>query len=53
VTVVRLVSANTIEEKILKLHEQKQDLSDRILEGTSGTASLTMDEILDMVSPYR
>ena len=53
VTVIRLVSANTIEEKILKLHEQKQDLSDRILEGTSGTAALTMDEILDMVSPYR
>lgn len=53
VTVIRLVSANTIEEKILKLHEQKQDLSDRMLEGTSGTASLTMDEILDMVSPYR
>lgn len=53
VTVIRLISANTIEEKILKLHEQKQDLSDRILEGTSGTASLTMHEILDMISPYR
>ena len=53
VTVIRLVSANTIEEKILKLHEQKQDLSDKILEGTSGSAALTMDEILDMVSPYR
>ena len=53
VTVIRLISANTIEEKILKLHEDKQSLSDRILEGTSGSASLTMDEILDMVSPYR
>jgi SNF2 family DNA or RNA helicase len=53
VTVIRLVSANTIEEKILKLHEQKQDLSDKILEGTSASAALTMDEILDMVSPYR
>ena len=53
VTVIRLVSANTIEEKILKLHEDKQSLSDRILDGTSGSAALTMDEILDMVSPYR
>lgn len=53
VTVIRLVSANTIEEKILKLHERKQDLSDRMLEGASGSAALSMDEILDMVSPYR
>jgi SNF2 family DNA or RNA helicase len=53
VTVIRLVSANTIEEKILKLHEAKQSLSDKMLEGTSGSATLTMDEILDMVSPYR
>lgn len=53
VTVIRLVSANTIEEKILKLHEDKQSLSDRILDGTSESAALTMDEILDMVSPYR
>jgi SNF2 family DNA or RNA helicase len=53
VTVIRLVSANTIEEKILKLHEDKQSLSDRILDGTSGSAALSMDEILDMVSPYR
>ena len=53
VTVVRLVSANTIEEKILKLHEMKQDISDRVLEGTGNSAALTMEEILDMVSPYR
>ena len=53
VTVIRLISANTIEEKILKLHETKQSLSDKILEGTSGSATLTMDEILDMISPYR
>ena len=53
VTVIRLVSANTIEEKILKLHEVKQSLSDKMLEGTSESATLTMDEILDMVSPYR
>ena len=53
VTVIRLVSAQTIEEKILKLHETKKDLADRMLEGTADSSHLTMDEILDLVSPYR
>ena len=53
VTVIRLVSANTIEEKMLQLHEKKRMLSDSMLAGTSAGASLTMDEILDMISPYR
>ena len=53
VTVIRLVSANTIEEKMLQLHERKRMLSDSMLTGTSAGASLTMDEILDMISPYR
>lgn len=53
VTVIRMVSAQTIEEKILKLHEKKQDLADRMLEGTADSSSLSMDDILDLVSPYR
>ncbi|MCQ2272982.1 MAG: SNF2 family helicase [Bacteroidales bacterium] len=53
VTVIRMVSAQTIEEKILKLHEKKQDLADKMLEGTAETSSLSMDDILDLVSPYR
>ena len=53
VTVIRLVSANTIEEKMLQLHEKKRMLSGSMLAGTSAGASLTMDEILDMISPYR
>lgn len=53
VTVIRLVSANTIEEKMLRLHEKKRMLSDSVLAGTSAGAFLTMDEILDMISPYR
>ena len=53
VTVIRMVSSQTIEEKILKLHEKKQGLADKMLEGTADSSSLTMDDILDLVSPYR
>ncbi len=53
VTVIRLVSRHTIEEKILRLHETKRALSDELLEGTGDSYRLTMDDVLDMVSPYR
>lgn len=53
VTVIRLVSQHTIEEKILRLHETKEDLSDTILNGTDRSAKLSMDDVLDMVSPFR
>lgn len=53
ITVIRMVSSQTIEEKILKLHEKKQGLADKMLEGTADSSSLSMDDILDLVSPYR
>ena len=53
VTVIRLIAQHTIEEKILRLHETKQSLSDDILVGTSESWHLTMDDVLDMVSPFR
>lgn len=53
VNVIRLISARTIEEKILRLHETKRDLADRMLTGTAESSHLTMDEILELVSPYR
>lgn len=53
VTVIRLIAKHTIEEKILQIHEVKQNLSDEILEGTSESSKLTMDDILEMVSPFR
>ena len=52
VTVIRLVSSQTIEEKIMNLHEKKQDLSDSILDGTGDTYKLTYEDIMDMVSPF-
>jgi SNF2 family DNA or RNA helicase len=53
VTVIRLISEHTIEEKILRLHESKQALSDEMLDGTAYSGKLTMDDVLDMVSPFR
>lgn len=52
VTVIRLISEHTIEEKILRLHETKQDLSDSMLSGTSETYKLTYNDILDLVSSF-
>ena len=53
VTVIRLIAMHTIEEKILRLHETKQKLSDDMLDGTAYSGSLTMDDVLEMVSPFR
>jgi SNF2 family DNA or RNA helicase len=52
VTVIRLISEHTIEEKILRLHETKQNLSDSMLSGTNETYKLTYNDILDMVSSF-
>ena len=51
VTVIRLIARHTIEEKILRLHETKQALADEMLDGTAYSGKLTMDDVLDMVSP--
>lgn len=53
VTVIRLISRHTIEEKILRLHETKQNLSDEMLDGTAYSGRLSMDDVLEMVSPFR
>ena len=53
VTVIRLVAQHTIEEKILRLHQTKKELSDAILDGTDRSFKLSMDDVLDMVSPFR
>ena len=52
VSVIRLISSHTIEEKILKLHETKQQLTGDILEGTSDSYSLTYEEIMDLITPF-
>ncbi|MCD8325980.1 MAG: SNF2 family helicase [Lachnospiraceae bacterium] len=51
VTVYRLIMKGTIEERILRLQEEKRDLADQILsgEGTS-IASLSQEELLELLS---
>lgn len=52
VSVIRLISAQTIEEKILQLHEKKQALTDDILKGTGDSYKLTYEDVMDMVSTF-
>jgi SNF2 family DNA or RNA helicase len=49
VTVYRLVAENTIEEKIVRLHQHKRDLADSLLEGSDMSGKLTTKELLAML----
>ncbi|MFT5082324.1 MAG: superfamily II DNA or RNA helicase [Lentisphaeria bacterium] len=50
VTIYRLVTENTIEEKIIALHGQKRDLADSLLEGSDLSGKLNVDEIMGLIS---
>lgn len=50
VTVYHLVSQNTIEEKIIRLHQTKRDLAESILAGTDASYRLTGKDLLEMVA---
>jgi SNF2 family DNA or RNA helicase len=49
VTVYRLVMANTIEEKIVKLHEQKRSMAEALLMETDGQAKLSAEDLLALL----
>ena len=49
VTVYRFVAENTIEEKIVQLHNEKRDLADSLLAGTEASAALSTDELLALI----
>lgn len=50
VSVYKLIVKNSIEEKILRMQETKQNLADEILSGeTGGLASLTREELLQLI----
>ena len=49
VTIYRLITENTIEEKIVQLHHHKRDLADSLLEGTDRSGKLTSDELLHLI----
>ena len=49
VTLYRLICKNTIEEKMIALHQRKRDLSDSLLEGTQKSGALSEDELLALI----
>ncbi len=49
VTIYRLVAENTIEEKIVKLHADKRELADSLLEGAEVSGKLSADELLELI----
>jgi superfamily II DNA or RNA helicase len=49
VTVYRFVAENTIEDKIIQLHEQKRDLADSLLNGTGASAKLTAEQLMELL----
>jgi SNF2 family DNA or RNA helicase len=49
VTIYRLVAKNTIEEKIVELHQHKRDLADSLLEGTEMGGKISTNELLRLI----
>lgn len=49
VTVYRLITTHTIEEKIIRLHEDKRDLADSLLQGTDSSSKLSANDLLNLI----
>ncbi|MDX2051855.1 MAG: DEAD/DEAH box helicase [Polyangiaceae bacterium] len=49
VTVYRLVATGTVEERIVELHQRKRSLANALLEDTDQAASLSVDELKDLL----
>ena len=49
VTIYRLVTKATIEDKIVELHKHKRDLADNLLEGAESSARLSAEDILALL----
>lgn len=49
VTIYRLVTKDTIEEKIVNLHRHKRDLADSLLEGADVSGKISTRELLQLI----
>ncbi|MFK7947257.1 MAG: DEAD/DEAH box helicase [Saprospiraceae bacterium] len=49
VTIYRLVTEGTIEEKIVQLHSQKRDLADSLLSGTNKGNKMSADDLMNLI----
>src|SRR5690606_153616 len=50
VTVYRLVTKDTIEERIVGLHEEKRALAEAVLDGDKAATALPTDELLELIA---
>jgi superfamily II DNA or RNA helicase len=50
VTIYRLVAADTIEDRIVELHQRKRDLADSLLSGNEVPTSVSAEELLRLMS---
>jgi SNF2 family DNA or RNA helicase len=50
VTVYRLITKDTIEEKIIELHAKKQNLARSLLDGGEQAAKLSVDELVTLIA---
>ena len=50
VTIYKLITSNTIEEKIVQLHGKKRDLADGLLEGTDITGRISTNELISLIN---
>ncbi len=49
VTIYRLVAENTIEEKIIQLHNTKRNLAESLLEGSDQSAQMSINELINLI----
>ncbi len=49
VTIYRIVTKGTIEEKVLSLHKKKRELADALLEGSEISGKLSYEQLIDLI----
>jgi SNF2 family DNA or RNA helicase len=49
VTIYRLICKNSIEEKIVKLHQEKRDLAGSLLEGSDISGKMKSEDLLNLI----
>ena len=49
VTIYRMITEGTIEQKIIDLHHTKRDLADSLLEGSDSSGKLSTKDLINMI----
>lgn len=48
-TIYRLVTQNTVEKKIVRLHAEKRELADSLLEGSHAGQAVDAEALMDLL----